>query len=276
MVKAKAESTALVVVTPEEQEYLDSLRPVKAAAPAGPARLEINTKSRNEEGKKLPIGAWHITGTDIYIDGEITFRPVRAVSKLISYVEDANNNWQLRGESIYFSDYRDEIVDSTGGIALGRKFGSKYTAEEKEASKKSAGVYFDIFGLVDIGNGEQHLVLFRTRGGKMMKMSQAFQALPKGKEYSQYNFKLESLQEVDPKTKKVSDYWTINVVPDMSKVLPIAPILAADKEVSAYISSTNAHIIKQFKQNAGRKSEDILVEAATISNDEAFDDTLPF
>lgn len=269
MTKTKNESTALAVITPEEQEYLDSLRPAKVAGPTGPNRLEINTKARNEDGKKLPIGAWHITGTDIYFDGEINFRPVRAVSKLISYVEDANKSWQLRGESIYFTDYRDEILDSTGGIALGRKFGRQYTDEEKEAAKKNAGVYFDIFGLVDFGDGTQHPVLFRTRGGKMMKMSEAFNSVPKGKEYSQYNFKLEPIQE--------AAYWTIKVVPDMSKVLPISPILAYNAEVNTYIKATNENIISQFKQNAGRKSEDILVSSVTAINEaDIFDDTLPF
>ena len=275
--KLKEEATAVAVIGPEEQAYLDSLRPAKSSGPTGPARLEINTKSRDEEGNKLAIGAWHISGTDIYVDGVLNFRPIRALSKLISYTEDANKNWQLRGESIYFSDYRDEILDSTGGVALGRKFGSKFSDEEKEESKKNASVYYDIFGLVDIGDGEQRPVLFRTRGGKMFKMSQAFQSVPKGKEYSQYNFKLEALQEVDPKTKKVSDYWTINVTPDLSKVLPISPILAYDAEIKDFIGATNDNIIRQFKQNAGRKAENTLVETASASMPSIdIDDDLPF
>jgi hypothetical protein len=272
----ESESTEIAVISPEEQAYLDSLRSNKQSGPTGPNRLEINTKSRDEDGKKLPIGAWHITGTDVYFDGTISFRPVRAVNKLISYTEKEANNWQLRGESIYFSDYRDEILDSTGGIALGRKFGRQYSDEEKEASKKNASVYFDIFGLVDIGDGEQRPVLFRTRGGKMFRMSEAFKSIPKGKEYSQYAFNLEALQEVDPTTKKVSDYWTIKVVPDMSKVLPISPILAYNAEVNDYIKATNESIIRQFKQNAGRKAEDVLVESVTAETTEPFDDTLPF
>lgn len=275
MAKTK-ESTAIAVITQEEQDYLDSLRPAKTSGPTGPNRLEINTKSRDEEGKKLPIGAWHITGTDVYFDGVISFRPVRAASKLISYVEKETNNWQLRGESIYFSDYRDEILDSTGGVALGRKFGRQYSDEDKEASKKNASVYFDIFGLVDIGDGEQRPVMFRTRGGKMFRMSEAFKSVPKGKEYSQYAFNIEALQEVDPATKKVSDYWTIKVVPDMSQVLPISPILAYNAEVNEYIKATNESIIRQFKQNAGRKAEDVLVESVTAETAEAFDDSLPF
>ena len=279
MAKAKqveSESTELMVVTPEEQAYLDSLRPAKSAGPTGPNRLEINTKSRDEDGKKLTIGSWHITNTDMYFDGIIKFRPVRSALKLIAYVEDANKNWQLRGESIYFQDYRDEILDSTGGVALGRKFGRKFTDEEKEVTKKLAGVYMDVFGFVDIGDGEQRPVMFRTRGGKMFKLSEAFKSLPKGKEFSQYAFDIEALQEVDPTTKKVSDYWTVKVVPDMSKTLPITPILAFDGEVQEYIKSTNENIIQQFRQNAGKRAEDILVNSVTAHTAETFDEELPF
>lgn len=273
MAKAKqieSTSTEIAVISPEEQAYLDSLRPAKASAPEGPARLVINTDARNEDGKKLPIGAWHITGTDIYFDGEINFRPVRAINKLISYVEDDNGKWQMRGESVYFTDYREEILDSLGGIALGRKFGSKLSDEEKEANKKLASVYYDIFGFVDIGDGESRPVLFRTRGGKMYKMGKAFESVPKGKEYSQYNFKLETLQEGAAK------YWTINVTPDLSKVLPISPILAYDKEIGEYIKASNENVIRQFKQNAGRKVEDTLVEASTKHEIFTPDDDLPF
>lgn len=266
----ESESTEIAVISPEEQAYLDSLRPAKAAAPAGPARLVINTDSKNADGKKVPIGAWHITGTDIYFDGEINFRPVRAVNKLISYVENANKEWVLRGESVYFTDYRDEILDSTGTVALGRKFGSKLSDEEKEVNKKLAGVYYDIFGFVDIGDGKSYPVLFRTRGGKMYKMGKAFESVPKGKEYSQYNFKIETLQEGAAK------YWTINVTPDLSKVLPISPILAYDKEVSEFIKASNENVIQQFKQNAGRKVEDTLVETATKPTAFDIDDDLPF
>lgn len=267
----QSESTEIAVISPEEQAYLDSLRPAKAAAQDGPARLVINTDSRDADGKKLPIGAWHITGTDIYFDGEITFRPVRAVSKLISYVEDDNKKWQMRGESIYFTDYRDEILDSNGGIALGRKFGSKMSDEEKEINKKLASVYYDIFGFVEIPElGVSQPVLFRTRGGKMYKMSKAFESVPKGKEYSQYNFKLETMQEGAAK------YWTINVTPDLSKVLPISPILAYDKEIGEFIKATNDAVIRQFKQNAGRKVEDTLVEANTNSSVLDIDEDLPF
>ncbi len=254
----KNESTALAVITPEEQAYLDSLKPKQSQGPSGPNRLTINTKSRDEDGNKLVIGSWHITGTDKYYDGVIKFRPVRKANKLISYVEGANGAWNLRGESVYFEDFRNEIPDSTGGNALGRKFGKKYSDEEKEASKKAATVYMDVFGIVTFGD-EEFPVLFRTQAGKMYRMGTAFDAIPKGKEFSQYSFNIEALQETDPKTKKVNEFWSIQVTPDLSKTLPISPILAFDKEVQEYISAVNESVLNQYRQNSRGYAEDNFV-----------------
>lgn len=256
----KNESTALTVITPEEQAYLDSLKPQQSQGPSGPNRLTINDKSRDADGNKQVIGSWHITNTDKYYDGVIKFRPVRKASKLISYMEGANGGWNLRGESVYFDDFRQEILDSTGGIALGRKFGRKFSDEEKAATRDLAKVYLDVFGIVTFGD-EEFPVLFRTQAGKLARIAEAFEAVPKGKEFSQYSFDIEALQEINPKTKEVNKFWSIKVTPDLSKTLPIMPILAFDKEVQEYISAINEGILSQYRQNSRGYAEDTLVRA---------------
>lgn len=243
--KEASESTAIAVISPEEQAYLDSLGGDKKSEGAkGFNRLVINTKAKDSDGVKRTIGAWHIEGTDVYFDGIAKFRPVRYAWKLIRYKEE-NNTWSVVGQSIYFNNFSEEIIDSLGGIALGRKFGSAHTAEAKEATKKLAETYLDIFGFVSFGEEEeeQHPVMFRVRGGKLKKMLDAFNAIPKDKRYSQYRYNLEVFQ---PEGKT---YWDMTVEPDMSQILPIAPILTFDAEVVKLIQDSNNYVLSAYKKN---------------------------
>ncbi len=258
MAKAKkettSESTALVVITPEEQAYLDSLAssspsPVEFS---GPDRLDINTNSKDEDGVKRPIGAWRIANKKAYYDGVATFRPVRYAYKLVRYNQDAEQHWNIVGQSIYFNDFTEEILDSLGGVALGRKFGKQYTDEEKLATKKLAETYMDIFGFVKFDTDEEYPVMFRVRGSKLMKMGNAFKALPKDKRYSQYNYKLETFQ---PSGKT---YWDMTVEPDMSELLPITPILQYDAAVLDYIRESNNAVLTAHTKNRGSKAEDTI------------------
>lgn len=276
------ESTALVLVTPEEQAYLDSLNTGGASdAQAGPTRLVINTKSKDADGVKRVIGSWHLEGTDKYYDGVAVFRPVRKVNKLISYSsDDGGKSWNFNGESVYFNDFRDEILDSKGGLAFGRKFGKalrELPEADQKANKELAGAYLDIFGLVTFGENAPVPCMFRTRGGKSMVINQAFESVPKDKKYSQYTFGLEAYQETDEKTKKTKDYWSVKATPDMSQVLPITPILGFDKEIVEFIRETNHNVLEQHKAARNKLEDSSGGVTAKVIHAEIFDDSqLPF
>lgn len=271
----ESESTALVVLTPEEQAYLDSVKPQGQGGPTGPARLQINVNSKDENGVKRIIGSWNIRGTDKYFDGEIKFRPIRYANKLIRYVEE-NGAWKIAGESIYFRDFSEQIHDTLGGQALGRLFGRAYTDEQKLAAKKNADVYLDIFGLVQLGDNEEwEPVLYRVRGSKMKKMLDAFKAIPKDKAFSEYAYTLETFQ---PTGKQ---YWDINVSPDLSQRLRISDIISLDKDIATFITESNRQIMTQHMRQSTNPVGDRFMKAsdnAKIIDVEAeeLDDELPF
>jgi len=269
---ATAESTALVLYTPEEQAYLDSLKSEAAQTDYnGPAKLMINTAAKDSDGVRRPIGGWHIQGTDKYFDGVIRLRPIRTMYKLIRYNVDAANNYKIAGQSVYFKDFTDGIIDSLGGTNLGRKFGRAYSAEEKEATRKLAECYLDIFGFVKLGDDENHPVVYRVRGSKIMTIMNAFRAVPKDKKFSEFEYEIETFQ---PEGKQ---YWDIKINPDMSERLPIAPILAYDAEINDYITESNLAVISSHRKNQASEAGDKLttinakVVSATLS-----DDDLPF
>ena len=269
----KATKQELAVITPEEQAYLDSLEAPGSSSGeySGPARLEINVKSKDADGNKRTIGAWHIRGTDKYYDGEVIFRPVRHMYKLIRYNVD-NDVYTVAGQSIYFKEFSEEILDSMGTIALGRKFGKAYSDEEREATRKLAECYLEIFGFVTFGDAEPEPVVYRVRGKKLMKFLDAFRAVPKGKRFSQYAYKLTTDQ---PEGKT---FWDINITPDLSKVLPLLPILKYDEEIMSHIQKDNLEVIASYKRNKNAATgaklvEDNINEPLTINND---DSDLPF
>jgi hypothetical protein len=281
--KEETTSTELVVITPEEQAYLESRMSEEQSAQGfnGPKRLCINEVGTDENGNKVPIGGWHIRGTDMYFDGEITFRPVRKCNTLVRYNEDFTS---IAGSSVYFVDYiKDEILDSLGGVALGRKFGKRYTDEQKEATRKLAEVYMDIFGFVRFGKSEEQIpVVYRVRGTKMMQLGDAFDAVPKDKKYFHYEYKLSTYQPIDEKTKKPLKYWSIKVSPQMDKVLSLKSIMQFDTEVNEFINEHNKKIIESHKRNRERNAESQLANEASAKVINAkilpaeLDDELPF
>lgn len=276
--------TALTVLTQEEQAYLAarSKEDGEEEQFPGPPRLVINEVATDEEGNKRPVGGWHIKGTDVYFDGPAYLRPIRQANKLIRYNSDFTG---IVGQSIYFNDFRDEILDSLGGLALGRKFGKNFSAEEKEVTKKLAEVYSDIFGLVRFGNDTtQHPVVYRVRGMKIKVTGDAFQAVPKDKKYWYYEYKLETYQGIDEKTKQRNKYWSLKVTPDMSKVLPLTPIMAFDKEIVELMAADNARVVQQHKGNRNKVAERTMAKEASAGItatilppiDKDLNDELPF
>lgn len=272
MTKAKKPSTEVAVLTPEEQAYLDSIRKETAKPEySGPARLMINELAKDENGNKQVIGSWHIQGTDKYFDGPIKFRPIRTYHKLIRYSVDAKENYTLAGQSVYFSNFFDEIPDSLGGNALGRTFGNKnLTQEERDKQRELAETYMNIFGLVTFGDDEPYPVVYRVRGSKIVDFSEAFNSLPKGKDFTLYNYELETYQPTDEKTGKAKSYWSVKITPDLSEPLPIAPILAYDAEIQEFIKEENLRVLEEHKQN--KVSTGLAKSANTIE----IDDELPF
>lgn len=256
MVKAKeSTSTELTVVTPEEQAYIDSIRGEKREH-AGPNKLVINESGTDEDGNKRPIGAWHIRGTDVYHDGEIMFRPVRMANKLLRYTSE-NDIWKVVAQSIFFESYKAEIIDSTGGVNLGRTFGKKFSDEERKEQQTLGHAYMCVWGLVKIpGDDTEYPVEYRVRGSKIVTIGNALRAVPKDKLYSQFNFKLNTFQ---PKGTK---YWDIKIEPDMSKVLPVTSIIAYDKAIVEYIQEANSEVMRDHKKARGEAVGQVLASDA--------------
>lgn len=277
----KSKSTAVVKYTDEEQQYLDTIRQennvVEQKEFSGPNRLVINTASKDANGTKRPIGAWHITNTDVYVDGPINFRPIRKVNKLIRYSPDDNKDWKIVGETVYFNNiYSDPSYDTLGGERLGRLFGQATNGmsdDEKELNRKKGEFYMDIFGLVTVdGSDEEYPVLYRVRGYKIRKMSDAFNSIPNGQDPNLYSYKLETEQ---PEGKT---WWDLLVTPDLSEVLPVAPILQYNKEIEDFIQGHNEYVSERWKANRKNTVENEIVANAQVIEAEIVtdDDELPF
>lgn len=267
-------STAIAVITPEEQAYIDSIRGEKREQ-AGPNKLVINESGTDNDGNKRPIGAWHIRGTDFYHDGEINFRPIRHANKLLRYTSE-NDIWKVVAQSIFFEDYKGEILDSTGGTNLGRTFGKKYSDEDRKEQQALGQAYMCVWGLVSIpGDDTEYPVEYRVRGSKILTIGNALRSVPKDKLFSQYNFKLTTFQ---PKGTK---YWDIKIEPDMSKVLPITPIIAFDKAIVDYIKESNSQVMVDHRKAKGEAmgtalasdAKGRMIEAEVLPPE---DDELPF
>jgi len=274
MSKTKKTSQEIVQYTEAEQAYLDSLKSEESSTSeySGPPRLTINTKGKDDEGNKIPIGGWHIQGTDIYFDGPVYFRPVRKYNKLIRYSVD-NGKYSVAGQSIYypFPTPVKSILDSLGGYALGRTFSKNLSKEQIKAEQELAQCYLDIFGFARFdGEEEGHPVIYRVRGKKIMFMDEAFRAIPRGKNFSEFEYKIVT-DQAD------TGYWTIEVTPEVSTPLPLTPILEYDKVVQDFVAEENRKVVAAFKQANDALVDDAFIDAnSTTIAVEDDDDDLPF
>lgn len=276
MSKAKTvESKEVMVISPEEQAYINKVKQEEGRGQStytGPNSLVINEQAKDADGVRRPIGGWHIKGTDKYFDGEILFRPITFFNKIIRYSQDASGKWNIAGQSVYFKDYSAILYDNLGGIALGRKFGAQYSAEEKAAVKSLGDVYVDIFGIATFGD-EEIPCRYRIRGTKIKTILDAFKSVPKDKLMSQYNFKLETNQPEGTK------YWDVNITPDMSKVLRLtSDIIKFDEDVHNFVKEENESIVAAYNNARANKTESNIIDSTLtdITPVDANDDELPF
>lgn len=204
-------------------------------------------------GEDVPMGAFHIPDTE-YFAKEVTIRPIFAPMKLMSRagVED---NYKVLNESIYFTGWREEILDRLGTTGCGRVFGKvakELSPEEQELNKKKATLYTHIYALVTFPKEEPQLVRFSVSGGKMMRWSGATNSSALGKiKYQQLDFKLSLvLPSKDPQLpaaerKNASNkYFNLIVEPDMSTIHPLEDIQEVGGEVFAHVSSYNADVVE--------------------------------
>jgi len=271
----------VAVITPEEQAYIDSLHHNSGSYGPGFDKLDFIIKlMKDESGKKIMPGQFKL-GDKIVED--IKFRPVRVFNQLIKSVQKPDNSFEVISQSIYFKDYSEELLDSAGGIACGRKFGKDtkgFSEEEAKANKDIATVYLFVFGFATIGD-EVIPAYMRLRGGKFYSFTTGLRAIPQDKVMGQYNFDLKLL-EVDMPDGTLG--YNLEVVPDLTNVLPISPILQFDREVQEWILGENKKILEKHLQANKYANKDVS-NAASIADHVAnmvdvtpngLEDELPF
>lgn len=272
----KKTGTELAVVTPEEQAYIAS---VTAGQPSntglGIARVNfvIDLEKDTQTGEKIMPGQIKIVEEDqpnIYTSS-LKLRPIRQYKQVIKTVEDKETKkYKLVSQSLYFTDWKTELLDTAGGIACGRKFGKDLkgmTDEEAAGNKKLANLYEHVFALATLPDGTVKPVHLRLGGRKMVEMGKATKAIPDKTVPAHYNFNIELL-EVTLDTGKLG--YDLQVTPLLDEKLPLTDILAFDAEITAYINSENKRITDTHLQANKYKNRDVS-NAAGIADE--FDDS---
>lgn len=262
-----AKKQELVVVTPEEQAYIDSMKPAGGNFGPGIAKLDFVIKlKKDENGNKIQPGQFQLG--DKFAE-TVKFRPVRTFNQILKSAQKADGSFEVLAQTIYFSDYGQELLDSSGGLNCGRKFGKDLkglSEEEAKKNKDSATVYLFVFGFATIGE-ETIPAYMRLRGGKFYNFTTALKAIPPNSVMGQFNFDMKLL-EVDMPDGTIG--YNLDVAPDLSETLPISPILQFDREMLEWVSGENKKILEKHLQARKYAGGDV-GNAAGIADE--FDDS---
>lgn len=264
-----AKKQELAVITPEEQAYMDSVKPKGGNYGLDVDKVTFIIKLQKDEatGEKIMPGQIKFGEHTL---PSLKFRPIRTYNQVIAQIQDkSTKKWKMVGQSILFTDWTQEILDTNGGIACGRKFGKALkgmSPADAEANRKLATLYFNVFGFVEI-EGVEVPAKMRLSGNKFKNFSDAINSVPDKTVYANWQFNLE-LEEFT-KDDGSLDYNLV-VTPDFSKKLPISPILDFDKQIVEWVTMENGNIIAKHVQANKYASRDVS-NAAGIADE--FDDS---
>lgn len=225
--------------------------------------LAINADAKNKEGERTPLNTFHLVGESNYVP-KITFRPFLLVNKLLRSKQGSDNSWKVTAESIYFKTVMEEIFDTTGGMACGRKFGKDtytMTGEQKEANKKAASWYGFLFGLLDMGDGELKLANFRLTGGKAVALAPKLREMGKNPEDSVMTIELEP----NDSNPRFSDLQiTVNKSKD---IIPTDKKAEIHELINSFVKEHNDRIVARYHEaNKNATAKDIFDELEEAAN----------
>ena len=207
-----------------------------------------------DEKLDIPFGSFHIKGTNL-LSKEVIFRPIGTWNKVLNQSDSKDDNFRVISETIYFTDWGQQRLDTAGGIDCGRLFGkdAKVLPQDMQQENRDKGrVKSYTIGYVTFPDEEPVLVMMVLGGGKMVRWGDA--TSPKvtgGVQAMERNFKISTISpKKDPlltkEQKEEGGNWSnIIVEPQMDKVLPISDIAEAGSKVLQYVYDHNADILEK-------------------------------
>lgn len=265
----------LTVLTPEELAYINSLKPQGQSTGYGPGidKVDFIIKlKKDEDGNKIMPPKFKVGKR---LADKIQFRPVRTFNQVIKSIQDDEGNFKVISQTIYFTDYGQELLDTAGGLACGRLFGKAAKAlseEEAKKNKDSATVYMFVFGFAKV-DGEEVPAYMRLARGKMYNFGKALNSVPKDAVMAHYYFDMEL---VETETPSGDIGYNLEVEPDLRNKLPISDVLQFDREMLEWVSGENQKVIqKHLSVNKGLNVPVAEPEMVDVTPDD-LDDQIPF
>ena len=239
------------------------------------SRLTINRSAEDDDGNQLSAGVYTVydSGVESKVysikDKPIQFRPFINAYQYMEY--DADNN-QYSCSSVIFKSWKDEPIDTNGGVRCGKVIGKdkeQLTQAEIDA-QRSIKCYRLVYGLVsmdattatgDSTHVDSMPVLFRVTGSNFTPIGEALKSL-KGRDSLMQNH----LLNLTTKRKKAGSnvYYVSNVSVDNKEIDFTKKDLEHMDMFSALIEEENSRISEKY-QNAHKNKERDAASAKVIN-----------
>ena len=239
------------------------------------SRLTINRSAEDDDGNRLSAGVYTVYDASIedrvysIKDKPIQFRPFINSYQYMEY--DPNNN-SYPCSSVIFKSWKDEPLDTNGGVRCGKVIGKdkEQLSEAEIDAQKNIKCYRLVYGLVSFDGttpkGEPATVdsmpvLFRVTGSNFTPIGEALKSL-KGRESLMQNH----LLNLKTTRKKAGSnvYYVSQISVDSKEVEFTQKDLEHMDMFRALIEEENARVSEKY-QNAVKNKESDAASAKVIN-----------
>ena len=239
------------------------------------SRLTINRSAEDDDGNQLSAGVYTVFDSSIedrvysIKDKPIQFRPFINSYQYMEY--DPNNN-SYPCSSVIFKSWKDEPIDTNGGVRCGKVIGKdkEQLSEAEIEAQRNIKCYRLVYGLVSFDGttpkGEPATVdslpvLFRVTGSNFTPIGEALKSL-KGRESLMQNH----LLNLKTTRKKAGSnvYYVSQISVDNKEVEFTQKDLEHMDMFRALIEEENARVSEKY-QNAVKNKESDAASAKVIN-----------
>ena len=239
------------------------------------SRLTINRAAEDDDGNQLSAGVYttYDSGIEAKVysikDKAIQFRPFINAYQYMEYDPD-NNNYPC--SSVVFKSWKDEPIDSNGGVRCGKVIGKdkEQLTQAEIDSQRNIKCYRLVYGLLsmegttatgDATTVDAMPVLFRVTGSNFTPIGEALKSL-KGRDSLMQNH----LLNLTTKRKKAGSnvYYVSNVSVDNKEIEFTKKDLEHMDMFSALIEEENSRISEKY-QNAHKNKERDAASAKVVN-----------
>ena len=244
------------------------------------SRLTINRAAEDDDGNQLSAGVYttYDSGIEAKVysikDKAIQFRPFINAYQYMEYDPD-NNNYPC--SSVVFKSWKDEPIDSNGGVRCGKVIGKdkEQLTQAEIDSQRNIKCYRLVYGLLsmevttatgDATTIDAMPVLFRVTGSNFTPIGEALKSL-KGRDSLMQNH----LLNLTTKRKKAGSnvYYVSNVSVDSKEIEFTKKDLEHMDMFSALIEEENSRVSEKYQKAHSNKEQD--AASAKVINEMADD-----